>query len=223
MRTLILCVFALAACSPERIAPPQVPAPIEIAERPRPAPPPPSYQGVVTSRSSQMVTAPGENVIKELRVAPGDVVEAGHVIAILDDPALRASAQKLPKRSKARLQIEQRLAAMKLLAPVGGVVSSIQITKGATTKKGMSLLRISSTKRLQLRFALPQDATIAKGTKVKAIVPGRAKPLEAIVRSIGPATEAPLRISIVDADLSGANARDLAGLHGALADVTLAN
>ncbi len=218
---LVVVLGAFGACSQEKMAPPMVPAPIEIAANPRPAPSPPTFHGVVTSRSSQVVTATGDGVIKELRVAPGDMVDAGQVIAILDDPAERAMAAKLPKRSKARTAIERRLAAMTIVAPVGGIVSAIQTSPGATTKRGMPIMRVSSTKQLQLRFALPVDqrTAIAKGTKVSAIIAGRAKPIEAVVRSVA-APDVPMQLSIVDADLA-LGARDITGLHGALADVTL--
>ncbi len=223
MRTLLaLVALWLVACSHDRVVPPPVPAPIEIAARTLPIPPPPSFHGVVTSRTSQMVTATAAGVIKELRVAKGDIVAAGQVLAILDDPALRATAAKMPKRSKARAAIEKRLASMKIIAPSGGIVSAIEIAAGAATKRGASVLRLSSTKRLQLRFALPHDqqGRIAKGTKVRAMIAGRATPIDAVVRSVGPTTEAPIRIAIVDAELSGV--RDTTGLFGTLADVTVA-
>jgi multidrug efflux pump subunit AcrA (membrane-fusion protein) len=220
MKASILVTLLLVACSADKVAPPMVPAPIELAANPRPAPSPPSFHGVVTSRVSQMVTATDAGVIKELRVGPGDIVEAGQVLAILDDPAQRAMLAKMPKRSKARIAIEKRLANMKIVAPVGGIVSSIQTTRGASATPGMPILRVSSTKRLQLRFALPQDAHIANGTKVTATIAGRAKPIAAVVRSVTPTTDASLHLAIVDADIS---TRDIAGLHGALADVTVVN
>ena len=221
MKSLLLLVV-ITACSQDRVAPPMVPAPIEIAANPRPAPSPPTFHGVVTSRSSQMVTASGDGVIEELRVAPGDIVEAGQVIAIVDDPAQRAILAKLPKRSKARMVIEKRLAAMTIVAPTGGIVSAIRTSPGARTKRGMPIVRLSSTKKLQLRFALPADqrVAIATGTKVTATIAGRTKPIEAVVRTVE-TTDEPRQLAIVDADLS-LGGRDIVGLHGALADVTLA-
>jgi multidrug efflux pump subunit AcrA (membrane-fusion protein) len=219
MKAFVL--LALVACAPDKIAPPQVPVPIEIAARALPAPTSPMFHGVVASRSVQPVIASADTVITKLRVANGDRVEAGQVLATLDDPALREKLATLPKRHRgARVAIEKKLANMKLVAPTAGVVSAIAITEG-TVKRGDELMRISSTKRLQLRFALPDDqrALVAKGTKVTATIAGRATPIDAIVRSVGPTSEAPLHIAIVDAELS---TRDIAGLHGALAEIQLA-
>jgi multidrug efflux pump subunit AcrA (membrane-fusion protein) len=216
----VFVLLALVACAPDKIAPPQVPVPIEIAARALPAPASPMFHGVVASRSVQPVIASADTVITKLRVANGDRVEAGQVLATLDDPALREKLATLPKRSKARVAIEKKLANLKLVAPAAGVVSAIAITEG-TVKRGDELMRISSTKRLQLRFALPdeQRALVAKGTKVTARIAGRTKPIDAVVRSIGTTSDAPLHIAIVDAELS---TRDVAGLHGALAEIQLA-
>ena len=223
MKALLVVSMALAACAPDPVAPPPVAAPIEIAARPRPPAPPPAFHGVITSRKSQIVIASDAVVVKELRVAAGDTVRTGQVLAVLDDPTLRASLAKLPKRSKARTAIEKRLANLTLLAPSAGIVASLQIAAGASTRRGDKLLRIANTKRLQLRFALPQEqyALIGKGTKVRATIAGRAQPIDAIVRSIAPQTDGPLPFSIVDADL--VTARDAAGLHGAIAAVALVN
>jgi multidrug efflux pump subunit AcrA (membrane-fusion protein) len=211
--------FLLGGCAHETAPPPPIIAPVEIAARPRPSLTPLSFQGVVMSRATRIVSANENGTIKELRVSAGDVVEAGQVIALLDDKALRAELANLPKRAKAaRTKLEKRLAQLQIVAPIGGVVSHLRIAAGERAIPGEPLARVSSAKRLQLRFALPADQTITKGTKVTAMIGNQ--PIPAIVRSVSPPLDAPLAFAIVDADIAIAP-DDAARLLGALADISL--
>ncbi len=88
-----LLLLLLIGCSTE--APPAAPAPAPAPER---ALPPvvkaEVFYGVLTSRESALVSAKVDGSVKELRVRPGQAVQAGATIAILDDSVITKQVEE---------------------------------------------------------------------------------------------------------------------------------
>jgi RND family efflux transporter MFP subunit len=114
-----------AACGTHETAPSVVdPTKAELAPPVAEAPKPPKIVGVITSRKSQLITAPFEGNIMKLQARNGREVREGDIIAELDDTKLRHDLEQ------AKGQLEQ---AKGIAAKAGALVANAR--RRATTER----------------------------------------------------------------------------------------
>jgi membrane fusion protein, multidrug efflux system len=101
-------------------------------------------------------------------------------------------------------EIERRLAATLVAAPISGVISSVRVTAGDAVEPGAALLRISDPTQLSVRFAVPPEhaARVRAGTRVVLSITGTTVVIPATVRQVAAQLEPPVRLLLVEAEFT---------------------
>lgn len=101
-------------------------------------------------------------------------------------------------------EIERRLAATLVAAPISGVVSSVRVTPGDAVQPGAALLRISDPTQLSVRFAVPPEhaSRIRAGTRVVLSITGTTVVIPATVSQVAAQLEPPVRLLLVEAEFT---------------------
>ena len=146
-----------------------------------------TLSGTVQAREYADIKSLVSGIVKKVNVSKGDTVEAGDVIAELDDTEYRLAYIKAlqnyetAKNSGSKLLIQQReielelakrdLENCKLLSPIDGVVTSIDIKQGDLISTGKTIARVVNLEKLYVsasvdevdysRIALGQVATVS--------------------------------------------------------------
>ncbi|MGE0032355.1 MAG: efflux RND transporter periplasmic adaptor subunit [Pseudothermotoga sp.] len=146
-----------------------------------------TLSGTVQAREYADIKSLVSGIVKKVNVSKGDTVKAGDVIAELDDTEYRLAYIKAlqnyetAKNSGSKLLIQQReielelakrdLENCKLLSPINGVVTSIDIKQGDLISTGKTIARVVNLEKLYVsasvdevdysRIALGQVATVS--------------------------------------------------------------
>ena len=146
-----------------------------------------TLSGTVQAREYADIKSLVSGIVKKVNVSKGDTVEAGDVIAEIDDTEYRLAYIKAlqnyetAKNSGSKLLIQQReielelakrdLENCKLLSPIDGVVISIDVKQGDLVSTGKTIARIVNLEKLYVsasvdevdysRIALGQVATVS--------------------------------------------------------------
>ena len=146
-----------------------------------------TLSGTVQAREYADIKSLVSGIVKKVNVSKGDSVKAGDVIAELDDTEYRLAYIKAlqnyetAKNSGSKLLIQQReielelakrdLENCKLLSPIDGVVTSIDIKQGDLISTGKTIARVVNLEKLYVsasvdevdysRIALGQVATVS--------------------------------------------------------------
>jgi multidrug efflux pump subunit AcrA (membrane-fusion protein) len=134
-----------------------------------------------------------------------DLDEARHRLGLERRPGGELPrATPTPAWSAQVAELERRLAATLVTAPIAGVVSSVRVATGDEVAAGAAMLRISDPSELSVRFAVPPEhaARVKAGTRVVLAITGTTVVIPAVVRRVAPEFEPPVRLLLVEAEFA---------------------
>ncbi len=124
-----------------------------LALRPAPQPPPLTASGSVEADET-LLSAQVTGVIAELPLAEGDHVQAGQVVAQIDDSVLR---QEMTTADMAELgQLEAQAQLYTIHSPITGVVTQEPAMLGETAVPGEVLVAVADLSQLKLTVYVPE-------------------------------------------------------------------
>ena len=185
--------------------------------------------GHTDALEQQKVRAPFKGVLLELRVADGDRVKGGQVVAVLAAQeseaaligarAMLRSAGTAQQRSDARraLKLARRGVVKTMLkAPEAGVVVSHGADEGALVAEAQDLVSLAATDSFVFIASVAQDAlpTIHRGQPVEVRLSAQAGPLRAKVYGTLAAASATDLVVPVRVDFDAGNGPKALGLFG---------
>lgn len=158
-----------------------------------------SYPARVESKINAMIYAEGEGVVAKIIAPLGtQVAQRAHLMIVRHiDPVYQYKP-------------------MNVIAPVGGIVSQIQVTEGSRVTSGQPLLSITDPKNLRLLVEVAaQDVPYFK-SKMSGdfVIPGKEKPITVHVKGISPFVDSGTGTATCELEAEGDSTGLLPGLVG---------
>lgn len=150
-----------------------------------------SGSGVVTASEARTIISKVSSTIKDIYYLEGDRVEEGWVIATMDasdyESSINTQRNAIAQSELSKANIDRQVNNLKIVAPVGGYITNINVFENAYVMANTQICNISAKNKYEivLQFTYREDNRINVGSQANVLLVDSLAYINGIVTNVG--------------------------------------